>query len=545
MAGDCRKALVIPLSPAPYSFDSLLSSVLRGLEEYGANIVYLVYTRRAREEARRLAERIREVVRCVDFVEREICDWIEGSREGCNTTRELRRIIVDEAMRRCGESNVVVVISPASRRLAAAASLASLPQSPKDTTASTATEAEVAHVDFYWGPWTGSSYPFVPRGLEPVIRIHPANAIAENPVVLGDVARQCGRALAEPQMEKGGTCTLPNGHRLPPIACAVVRLARLLNLKGGRYYVDPGGGAVAECRPGDGSPALDVKIAVARGAFNGKPGFRDCFRVSNLCDAESVRGAVEAAVRCIYNEVALPLESEKEPDKSKAWQLVMYTGLAPPIVEEPAHLRGKRLGDALRGGSVIIDTNMAYAGIHVEALRGLRVVVPSCAVTEVAGGLSEKLKSPPSLWTFIDILAFAALEELRLAGAPIVETPGAVKCEAGIMALEGGGAPLATRDWGALKLWELAARIKGGASGDSILFVKTPNYKEARELARQLPLPDAYYALYQLLVVLRAASKYLQGPGKREHSLAIKVSGFIDEGKIPVPRTLQPPMQQP
>jgi len=533
--GECR-ALVIPLSPGPYSLDSLISSILRGVEEYGANVVYLVYTRRVAEEARRLAEKAREIIGCVEFVEREVCDWIEGSKEGCNTTQRLRRVIVDEAMKRCGERNVVVIISPASRRLAAAASLASLPQSLKDTTASTPTEAEVAHVDFYWGPWTGSTYPFVPRGLEPVIRLHPANAIAPEPARLG---KECGKSVAEPQSEKGGGgCTLPNGRRLPPIACGVARLARLLNLGGGRYYVDPGGGAVSGCAPSGGGAALDVKIAVAKGAINGRPSFRECFKVSDLCDADAVKDAVEAAVRCIFNEIALPLESEKDPDKSKVWQLVMYTGLVPPIIEWPGELKGERLSDALKGGSVIIDTNMAYAGIHVEALRGLKVLVPSCAITEVAGRLSEKLKAPPSAWTYIDVLAFAALEELRLMGAPIIETPGAVKCEAGIMALEERGAPLATRDWGALRLWELAARIKGGG-GTSILFVKTPDYREALSQARSLPLPDAYYALLQLLVVLKAASKYLQG--RREHSLEIKVTGLIDEGRIPVPRTLKPP----
>ncbi len=536
MAGEeeCR-ALVIPLSPGPYSLDSLISSILRGVEEYRANVVYLVYTRRVASEAKRLAEAVRGIVDCVEFVEREICDWIEGSSEGCNTTQKLRKIIVDEAMARCGERNVVVTISPASRRLAAAASLASLPQSPKDTTASTATEAEVAHVDFYWGPWTGSTYPFVPRGLEPVIRIHPANAISQSPAVLG---KTCGKAVAEPQSDKaGGACTLPNGYKLPPIACGVARLARLLNLQGGRYYVDPGGGVVAECRGRDGGPALDVKIAVTRGGFNAKPSYSDCFRVQNLCDADSVKRAVEAAVRCIYNEIALPVESEKEPDKSKVWQMVMYTGLVPPIVEEPESLKGLRLSDALNGGSVLIDTNMAYAGIHVETRRGLKTLVPSCAVTEVAGRLSEKLKSPPSLWTFIDLLAFAALEELRLSGSPIIETPGAVKCEAGIMALEGREVPLATRDWGALKLWELATRIKGGSRRESLIFIKTPGLKEALSLARSLSLADAYYALLQMLIVLKAASKYLQG--RREHSLAFKVEGVVDEGKIPVPRTLQ------
>lgn len=526
----CR-ALIIPVSPGPYSLDSLLSSVLRGVEEYGADLVYLVYTERVAGQIRSMIERVKEAIGCVDFVEEQVCDWVEGARESCNTTLRLREVIT-KAVERCGEGNVAVIISPASRRLAAAISLASLPQSPKNTTASTAVEVEVAHVDFYWGPWTGAVYPFVPRGLEPVIRIHPANAVAREARSLED----CGSAVAEPRQVDGGLCVLPNGRRLPPIACSVAKLARRLNLAGGRYYVDPEGGFTGGCRGPDGGPALRVEIAVSRGVFNGRPSFRECFRVQDLCDARYVKDAVERAVRCVYHEIALPVETEKEPDKSKAWQLVMYTGLVPPVVEEPEELKGRRLGDALAGGRVIIDTNMAYAGIHIEALKGLQVAVPSCAIMEVAGRLSERLKSPPSLWTFIDILAFAALEELRLSGAKILETPGAAKCEAGIMALSSGGEPLATRDWGALKLWRLAARIKDSWPG-SLVFVKTPNFKEALELARGLPLPDAYYALLQLLVVLKAASRYLQG--KREHSIHVRVTGLIDEGMVPVPRSLK------
>ena len=519
--GSADRVAVVAASPGSYALEAVVSTVLRVLEEYSVSRVILVGMERARGFLEEASKTLSRVIPDLEVEYRLVCDWL--TRRECSAEWELRKIVIGLCSE-YGEESIVVAFSPGSRRLAAATAMSGLAFSVKDTVATSSCMAEVVHVDFLFGPWSGATYPYTPRALEPVIRVHP---------VLERLPQPRNRASGMPDLPGSG-CRDPLGRSLPPLRCSVLELARRINAAphAPRSIIDPPSGRVGSC----GELRVTIESDLA-------PGYSATLEVSDACDLEDLREKIPGFLGALCG--MLETVEEKVPDPgfgTRRWalrQLLYLSGLAPPIIRE-AHgpdsdnLRGLRLKNV--GRPVVPDTNLVYSGLHNEAYQGLRVRLPYCVVYEILSRYAEALKNPNAPSSILESMAYLAFEELQSAGAEMIPSPSAPHCEAvtpGIDPLLLRGTVAATRDTGAFRLWKLHPSM--GASGEvSVALLDSPGCHEARERASSLTHSEAYYGLLQLIVLLRmlSASK-LRVQGKHRRILRVSVS--VDDKRVQVP----------
>lgn len=134
------------------------------------------------------------------------------------------------------------------------------------------------------------------------------------------------------------------GGDLPPLRCSVAELARRLNSV--QAFSVAG-------------PPLRAECGVARIEVDGLESIR-----LRLCHPQDVANSAARVARL-------------------AAGLADRRGEA--LVQLPAWMGAARLRgvDGALGAGVIIDTNLIYFGIHNNALEGLKVYIPECAVLEV------------------------------------------------------------------------------------------------------------------------------------------------------------------
>ncbi|MCE4611262.1 MAG: hypothetical protein F7B17_04745 [Desulfurococcales archaeon] len=421
---------VVPVSRDPVSFEAGVSSLSRAYEELGLDYALVLHSPESKEAAGIMAD-VAKFLLGPNSVEVKEWDW----RGEGNPVDRLSEIIVDGAESLVGgDYSLALLVSPASRVQASIMSLVALSRRLRRKVKGT---VDVVHVDFYFGPWTGLVYPYVPVPLEPLRLLHPES----KPSPRGKSAASKMPELKPVAGSDGWTCNGAQGltalnrllGRLPPLRCTIAETARRLNQAlwdvsgdGESYSItlvvdyEHGGSTKITVNPSQDGWVSKLSSALARSLYN---------VVDRLAREEGV------------GRYTLPLA---------AW-----SGITPLLPY------GGRLQD-LWGKPVIVDTNAIYNGIHVYAWSGLEVLLPECALAEVERGYAEALKELRAgvkgrvrLLSLSTGLAYLAFLDLKAAGSRIVPSPPG-PCDTSIpkidpLLLE--GARVATGDSGAYEYW--------------------------------------------------------------------------------------------
>ncbi len=358
--------------------------------------------------------------------------------------RDLRRL-VETLCDRVEEGGLVLSPTPGSRRLAAAIGMAGVGYGGGGEACNT----DIVHVDFYWDAWTGLPYPLVPRWLEPLQILNP---------VYGPPAEPVAAAIDDAWARKVAS-------ELPPLRRAVALLS--FNLNSIAYRVVS---SMERCNISLEVRGLEVTV-------------------DDVCSPDSWGDAANE----LYDRV-----SELFGDET-----AMLAGLKLLVYRDNGD--SKPLAEAT--SPIVIDTNLVYRGIHVEAYAGLNVVIPYCAYAEVMKAYAEALKNAErDPKAFARLLAGLALQELRRAGTRIAPSP-PPPCDTSIPSMDPlvlSKTVMATADQGAYQLWK----------SHPISLIAKPVYVEPKDihaaLVREKLMARASYALLQTIAVLCLADHCLQ-----------------------------------
>lgn len=377
--------------------------------------------------------------------------------------RYVRKEIIEGRV--CGRG--VTIVSSAGRRLAASLAVASIGGE---------CDIDVAHIHFYWGPWTGLPYPYVPRRLEPLIVMHP---------VMGPLpSRETRNAAGRMRDISSADCRLPGGERLGPLRCSVAELARRIN--------EASGGWVR------GAPRLEAECGrILVSLDNGDP------MPARLCSVDDVAKLLARLGERVRTW-------EEEYDRIVIRQLLPWSGAIPLYIDGLEGER-RRLEPGI-GGPLIVDTNLVYHGIHNLVYEGLQVIVPECAMSEILKSHAEAIKrgnrDPRSLAAS---LAYLSLIEVK--GRSNIIPSGPAPCDTGITRIDPmmlSDAMIATADSGAYRLWEahpvsrLARPVQVVHDPDDLRRIR--DYRLLQGPERLVAVSRIYYSLLQLLVALALAA---------------------------------------
>lgn len=448
--GDSRGLVgIIPLVTDPASLPSAISGAYRLWEAYSIDEAVVLASREASGSVERLEWWLRRLG--IDAVSREVIDLNVEALEGegvVNPVRPASRVLD----KYCGRA--VVLLSSASRRLASILAAASLRRSECSHT--------LVHNDFYFGPWTGLHYPYVPVRLEPLLVVHPVH----DPAVRGPSAGRAPRAYD----------LTVEGSRLPPLRASVAELARRVNSAAWMPVVYPGQ---------DGLDSQCGRLKVSVGWASGE---------ANLCSTQSMErlaGKLSVILQVLEQELGYRFRS-----------VLAWTGLANLKVEAGGGARS--LADMVFEKRVIADTSLVYYGLHRYHWEGARVEVPDCAIREIHRKLAETLKRGhiKDGSGAMDVLAYLALEDILWGQSPVIPSPPG-SCDTSITKIDPillEGKAIATADDGAYRYWSIhpSSRL---ASPAKVYF--TPEERPSFEAANgRIRLARIYYSIYQALIVL-------------------------------------------
>ncbi|GBF09451.1 hypothetical protein apy_11760 [Aeropyrum pernix] len=438
--------LILPVSRGAGNVEAAVTAASRIWEERGFDSATIIHVG-ALDAAKRVKHVVEEYLK-VDTGIEDLSVHAIPEVQGERTLPDILRRVFREKF--CDEEGVVV-ISSAGRRLAASTALA---------TVSAGCRLDVAHVHFYWGPWTGLVYPYVPRRLEPIILMHS--------VVEAVNGRRSAASRFPDLTSRDRDCRGLWGGDVPPLRCSVAELARRLN--NAQTFSVAG-------------PPLRAECGMARIEVEGIDSLR-----LRLCDPQDVANSAARVAKL-------------------AAGLADRRGEA--LVQLPAWMGAARLRgvDEHREAGVIVDTNLIYFGIHNSALEGLKVYIPECAVLEVQKRVANAVKrgGPSSSSAVADVLAYLALQDLLASGASIIPS-GPPPCDVGMTRIDLTlleGKTLATGDSGAYKFWK-GHPIKRVAS-DIVQASFEPHSVDLDlrvDPSEPVTLARPYYALYQGLISL-------------------------------------------
>lgn len=476
--------IVLPVSRGFGNLESALSAGFRVFEEYPVDSATIIHV-----GASNIANKVREILSKATGISIEVEDYsgsaIPELQGGFTLTRELRQRFRDKM---CSDRGVVVV-SSAGRRLAASIAMAAV---------SSSCRYDIVHIHFYWGPWTGLAYPYVPRRLEPLIRMHEVH---------GETRFRNAASLL-PNIASGSEgCKMPWGGELPPLRCSVAELARRLN------EADEGNVFGPPLSPKCNTFTIEIEVK------NSKPlkiPFEPCRPESMARAAGTLAG------------LAVKLSDYLGSPSMK--QLPAWAGVSRLWVKSGGY---GELDRAVGQGEAIVDTNLIYAGVHNYALEGHKVLVPECALIEVQKLLAESIKAgrnDPN--TFMNQLAYLALQDLKALGTPVLPS-GPPPCDIGITRIDLTlleGRHLATADSGAYNFWKRhpASRI---ANPLHVYYNPQTAHLESKAEPENPPtIARAYYSLLQMLIALKLAEQ--QDLVKRLEVLTGRKDGLR---KVPIP----------
>jgi len=363
---------ILPVTSGAAAMESAVSCLTRVYEEYPIDEVYLVYER-ARMEA--------EIVSSV--AERLVGGGkVHLSSLGEDAYRGGHDKLVGELLEPGLEGGVVTIISPASRRLAAALSIATARALSKHGEA----HIDIAHVDFYWGWWSGIAYPYTPRAIEPV-----TSMLSQGRFFSTGFRNPCGKfqdleqAAEAPKWMPGAS---------PPLRRCLAELMRRMNLNDNmpNRTLDKSGGGVK----------MRIDLRYRGHEANIEADYRN---VDDVCKA----------IARLYKVFKADEEMAEVFSWSGCSDLTAY-GQGATTVD-------LRSNQALK--EVIVDTNMLYYGIHNLAYMGCRIIVPECVSSEIENRVYEvakrnRVESPRE---FMTCLAYLAMRDLMQLGASIYPSP--------------------------------------------------------------------------------------------------------------------------
>ncbi|MCS7146540.1 MAG: hypothetical protein RMJ28_02760 [Nitrososphaerota archaeon] len=151
--------LVLPVSSGPLAVEAGLSCLYRCYEEFQVNSVHIIYDR-GESESQKVAE-----VASTLFGEGRARRTKLEVEESPGLSNSINGQVIEPAL--SDAKSVVAVLSPASRRVAAAIAIACSGLIKK---AADFSRIVLAHLEFYWGEWAGLAYPYVPGGLSQLSR---------------------------------------------------------------------------------------------------------------------------------------------------------------------------------------------------------------------------------------------------------------------------------------------------------------------------------------------------------------------------------------
>ena len=443
------RVLVTCWAPGEFAREALLSTIVRAWEEFGIEKVVLVY---GRSEPSEVVEFLRKVLR-IDVVP----SHVEEPR-----ARHLHELL-ERIVREHGVEEVIAAPTPCSRGMACCLGLAASGRLGSGIRE----PITVINVDFYWGPWRGLPYPFVPRCLEPITILHPGPATPRSTVESIDRVVNVN-ALLE-------ILNLPRLRK--EVALEALKLNREHR---GSVRIENGETRCVE-------PKLLLELVEVQGDRDVK---RLTTVVSNWCDPGSWLRA--------YRWLKEALESELEK----------VLDLSGPEVRELLSFSGLQWLSVPSGPS-IVDTNLVYHGLHNVCWEGRSrdIVLPFCARAEILARYYEAKHGKRSVW--VDELAHLGLEELKACGVPVAPSP-PPPCDSAIPSMEPlllDGKKIATLDRRAYEIWRQHPASK----------LAEPIYAELKSHSDETPLTMARitYAILQMKRVLNTVSTYLKQPSLR------------------------------
>ena len=434
--GDLK--LILPVSRGPYAAESAISALARAYEGYDVSSVVMIYSD---SEA---ADTLKDVVKVAKWlglnVEKEQLPAEDLALRG-GEEDPLARAVRKQIVERAGEA--VAVVSPASRRVAAALALACY-----------GSMVDVAHLHFYWGEWSGLPYPYTPRRLEPLVSMHTVRGFSEKP-------RNAARRM--PDLEK------ENWLGLSPLRRSVAELARRINSQ------------LESCVSETGKSIVELACGGVEGSWE-----------ANLCNEDETAGLTSQLSRFTSKHC-------DELGEALAW-----TGLAslrfiadgrlyepgdkPLVIDATCFYHGVH--------------NAAYRGIRVIVPECASWEVRRKLAEAVKRGRLENVKDLKSALAYLaleEVLAHGAAVYPSPVGVCDVA---ATKIDP--ILLE--DVVLATGDDGAYRRWlrNPVSRIVGAVAKTSVDIREAELLSTSLKTTN---LPRLYHGLYQLLLVLALAEK--------------------------------------
>ncbi|MEM0093474.1 MAG: hypothetical protein QW753_03800 [Thermofilum sp.] len=430
-----------------YTFASAASSVARLAESFAIAEAVALYSRFAKQDA----EKVRSFAGRVLGLDLKLEEQPRDLKGSLEAARQLLR----------GRRAVAV---PTSGSLLGAVSL---------SIAASVEGADVAHVLFPFGPWTGLFYPYVPRYLQPV-QLLGSPPMPRRPELNADAARQYLEEL------KG----------LPRLRKRIAEICLELNLSLPQSWVND-----------DSVPALSLELRdkVEEGVLRTELALRTPTASLTVCRLREFKAGKEVRVESF----SLPSFPPPNPKHLREFLGKLLTALAkkscdPP--EEAHQFLGFSVLDLDPGARYVVDTNMVYRGLHNYARPGgPSILLPYCVHAEVLNKVAESKGPCGALKAEILLMAYEVLEAYagRIPSAPSW-------CDVSIPSVDPElvkGATLLTADKRAFELWSRLALAKYA----EVRYVSQEDFRGAEE-------SEAHYAAIQLAALARELAS-LSGSG--------------------------------
>jgi len=366
---DC--ALAVFLS---FPEEASLTALFRGLEVCACRNVLILSTKRRGGQARRLAEELNGVLGGLGIhVEAlpSIPDVDSSPEDVPGVVTWFRR---DFLRGRVKGSPLCLMVSAGSRLEVSVAAI-SLERGLSN----------VAYVAFLWGPWRGTHYPYTPKPLEPLVGIHCRHGPACDELSGG------GAELSTRIVEAALKVVPP--LEAPRLRCATLEVQARLNAElpvaSNPCVVTPevsGRGCPGGCGP------LSIEVTAGGGRVKLRAEADDYCSWDDVVDvvADLAKQYVEVRDKGVLGEREDSIVSTIL-DLAGVRQL-RVAEVSGALKGELSSFAGHALMGALhalsKGWVGVLDTNVLYKGIHVQALdygvgNPPRVALPACAVIEL------------------------------------------------------------------------------------------------------------------------------------------------------------------
>ncbi len=311
-----------------YPLEASLTSIFRCLEVCCCSRVYVLSSLRRGDEVRDLCSLLNELIDDVEFIPLPIVPDVENSPErisdvinvlrGCDFLRGSKLCFVASAGSRLEVVSLAVLIN---RSL-----------------------TDVTYVSFLWGPWVGTYYPFTPKPIQLTHVIHPGI----------ECFMEC-RELPK-WLTKLRKLLSKYGSELPVLRREVLNNQLIIN-SGLSSKCLSYGGSINSCE------GLVIKFRLgSEEVIN--------YELRDYCSWGDVVKATEELSKLV-SELCVNYGTN-DPKCSLTTTLINASGIRLLIIDDYVGSKelsgwvGYALIDLMRGlsNSVIIDTNVVYAGIH-------------------------------------------------------------------------------------------------------------------------------------------------------------------------------------